>query len=165
MKRHALRLSVLIGCLLTGLRVMGQPYVAEKFLPEEDNFFLGITILGNPSLRFSTISDYQNGVSVNHATVKVSTLGLAWSLDVRATDDLYYQTHMIPISGIGLLSTNLGSQPEIFLKKTNQTLASGLVTFPFSQNITIRYRALGGTNFLKPGGTYTTTLVFTYAGL
>lgn len=166
MKLYTLRVAMSLACFLIGYSVVGQPFTEENKFPEEENFFLGITMIGNPSLSFSTISDYRNGVSVNHTTLKViALLGVVWSLDVRATDNLRYQTNQIPITAIGVQSTNLGTRPELFLSTTNQTLASGIANLLLNQNVTIRYRAVGGSNFLKPGGTYTTTLVFTYAGL
>lgn len=128
--------------------------------------FLGITILGNPALSLNSLSDYQNGVSVNHNTLQLSiSLGLSWSLQIRATDDLRYQTNSIPVSSIGVQAINVGNRPEIFLSTTNQTLASGLASALLNLTTLIRYRAVGGNSFLKPGGTYTTTVVFTYSAL
>ena len=166
MKHYVLQLTTLVAYMLLSLGVSGQPFTDERTLSEENNLFFGITTLGSPSLSFSTINDYKNGVSVNHATLKLNVLlGVAWSLDVRATNNLQYQTYQIPVSGIGLQSTNLGTRPELLLSTTNQLLASGLALVLLNQNVIIRYRALGGSDFLKPTGNYTTTLVFTYAGL
>lgn len=166
MNRYVLQLLALVAGLVMCTGVVAQPFADEKPLPEADNYFVGITILGNPSLGFSTLSDYRNGVTVNHTTLRLNVLlGVAWSLEVRATGNLQYQTNQIPISNIGLQSTNLGVRPEIFLSTTNQLLASGIANLLLNQNMTIRYRALGGNNFLKPSGNYTTSLIFTYSGL
>ncbi|GAB3921950.1 hypothetical protein [Larkinella terrae] len=146
------------GKLLAETGPTGKPTTAPAFL--------GLTLLGNPSLSFSTVSHYQNGVSVDHATVNLSVaLGVAWSLQIRALDDLRYQSNSIPVSSIGVQSINLATRPEIFLSTTNQTLSTGLAAALFSRDVTIRYRAVGGTPFLKPGGTYTTTLVISYTAL
>lgn len=128
--------------------------------------FIGITALGNPSLKFSTVNDYLNGVSVDHNTVRLSVaLGVAWSLQMRVLDDLRYQTYSIPASAIGVQVTNIGTRPEVFLSTTSQTIASGIANLLLNTNVTIRYRARGGAAFLKPSGNYTTTLVLTYTGL
>ncbi len=141
-------------------------------MPDENyNFYtaptsIGVTLLGNPALTFVTINDYTNGVQVNHSTLQLNvSLGLSWSLQIHATDDLRYNTYSIPVSSIGVQSVSLGSRPEIFLSTTNQTLASGLATSLLNAVMVIRYRAIGGSNFLKPAGLYTTTIVFTYTAL
>ncbi len=127
---------------------------------------LGITILSNPALRFSSASDYANGVSVDNNTLQLSvSLGLTWSLQVKALDNLRYQTQSIPVSAIGVQAISLGTRPEIFLSTTNQVLAAGVATSVLNAVMLIRYRAVGGTNFLKPAGTYTTTLLFSYSAL
>ncbi len=167
MNRFLRQLALFAGCLLLGFDCLGQPFTAETPLPEESGLLIGISVPSNPPpLNFSTISDYQNGVSVTHPTFRLSVfLGVAWSLEVRATTNLQSQSYQIPVAGIGLQSTNVGVRPEIFLSTTNQLLASGLANLFLNQNVIIRYRALGGSNFLQPAGNYTTTLVFTYAGL
>jgi hypothetical protein len=161
-----LRFAFVLVFLSTSFGAMGQPFMDTERLFEEEKYFIGITVLGTPVLSFSSISDYQNGVSVTHSTIRVTALlGVVWSVDVRATGNLTYQTNQIPISSIGMQSTNLGTRPEIMLSTTNQQLASGFASLLLNQNMVIRYRAIGGTTFLKPGGVYTTTLIFTYAGL
>lgn len=161
------RFACVLGFLSASFGVIAQPFTDPACLfEEEESYFIGITILGNPAISFSSINDYRNGVTVNHSTIRVNALlGVVWSIDVRATGNLTYQTNQIPISNIGMQSTNLGTRPEIMLSTTNQQLASGIANLLLNQNMTIRYRALGGTAFLKPGGVYTTTLIFTYSGL
>ncbi|GAB4015237.1 hypothetical protein [Spirosoma koreense] len=154
----------LIAILLWGSAALAQPYIPDELLAEATApSALGITILSNPGLSISSISDYQNGVSINHNTLQLSvSVGLGWSLQVRATDDLRYQNQSIPVSSIAMQSLNLGNRPEIFLSTTNQTLASGLASSLLNIVNLIRYRTVGGTAFLKPAGNYTTTLIFSY---
>jgi hypothetical protein len=165
---NLLKKKLLVGyVLLCGSPLLAQPYIDDEAAQiSEAPATLGITILGNPSLSISSVNDYQNGVSINHNTLQLSvSLGLSWSLQVRATDDLRYQTYSIPVSAIGIQSLNLGNRPEILLSTSNQTLSSGLASSLLSLITLIRYRAVGGNNFLKPGGNYTTTLIFTHTAL
>lgn len=153
-----------INFLLFAFTIKGQPHVTDEGTVGADApSFIGVTILSNPSLSVRTVSEYQNGVSIDHNTLQLSvSLGLTWSLQIRATDDLRYSTNSIPASSIGIKSLNLGNSPEIFLSTTNQTLASGLASSLLNVAMLIRYRAIGGPGLLKPAGAYTTTLVFTY---
>ncbi|GAB3891604.1 hypothetical protein [Spirosoma agri] len=161
------KIGLLIGLLLCGSMVAAQPMVVdEEPIATTAPSLIGVTILGNPALSFSSVNDYQNGVLLNHNTLQLTvSLGLTWSLQVRATGDLRYQTNSIPVSAIGVQSVSLGSRPEVFLSTTDQTLASGLATSLLSAIMLIRYRTTGGPNFLKPAGSYTTGLVFTYSAL
>lgn len=163
----AKKILLYLGILLSGCPLLAQPYIADDVTrPAEAPTALGITILSNPNLSIRSVSDYQNGVSIDHNTLQLSvSLGLSWSLQVRATDDLRYQTYSIPISAIGIQSLNLGNRPEMLLSTANQTLSSGLASSLLTIVNLIRYRAVGGSSFLKPGGAYTTTLVFTYTAL
>lgn len=160
--RHVL-LTIL---LLTQGKLLAQPMATdEPPSPPTNSAVLGLSILGSPTLRFSTIDDYINGVTVDHTTLSLSvSLGLTWSLQVRATDDLRYQNQSIPISAISVRATNIGNRPEVILSTANQTVASGLANLPISLGTTFRYRAQGDA-FLKPGGNYTTTLVFSFTAL
>ena len=127
---------------------------------------LGITILGNPSLRLSSASDYTNGVTLDHNTLQLNvSVGLTWSLQIRALDNLRYQTYSIPVSAVGVQAISLGTRPEILLSTSNQVLASGFATSVLNAVMAIRYRATGGPTFLQPAGTYTTTLLITYTAL
>lgn len=155
-------------CLLSAFRVVAQPSISDDQLTGAPPVsVLGISILGNPSFSFKSVEDYQNGVSLEHNTLSLAvSLGLSWALQVRATDDLRYQSYSIPASAVGLQVISLGNRPEIRLGQNNQLVASGLVSSLVSSLIaTIRYRAQGGNDFLKPGGSYTTTLVFSYTAL
>ncbi|GAB3343078.1 hypothetical protein GCM10027299_58480 [Larkinella ripae] len=155
---------VLIVLWLGGFSAWAEtgPQSKNRSAPE----FLGITVLANPALSLTTASHYANGVSVEHATIRMAVaIGLVWTLQIRATDDLRYLTNSIPASAIGVQSVNLTPRPEVFLTTTNQTLAGGLAVIGLNQAMVIRYRAVGGTPFLKPAGSYTTTLVLTYTGL
>ena len=160
--------SILAGLLL----LIGSPLLAQPAAPDEPVYpqaapsFLAITILGNPAISFGSISDYMNGVSANHSTLRLAiSLGVSWSLQVRATGDLQNQVYSIPASAIGIQAVNIGSRPEIMLSSTDQMLASGLASSLLNQVTTFRYRAVGGSAFLKPAGNYTTTLIFTYTEL
>jgi len=161
------KLLLILCWLLSGSWLLAQPYIPDEVPPiAEAPTLLGISILSNPSMSMSSVSDYQNGVSINHNTLQLSiSLGLSWSLQVRATDDLRYQSYSIPVSAIGVQSLNLGNRPEILLSTANQTLSSGLASSLLTIINLIRYRAIGGASFLKPGGTYTTTLIYTYTAL
>lgn len=156
------RTILLAGCLL----ISGSAAIAQPSMPDESDqaaSLIGITILGSPSLSISTIDGFTKGISVNHNTLQLNlSLGLAWSIQVRALDDLRYQSYSIPASSIGMQSVGLGTRPELFLTTTNQTLASGLVTSLLSAVLPIRYRTIGGSTFLKPAGAYTTTILFTF---
>ena len=161
--------KVRIGLLVFSMLVCKSLLRAQPHAPDEvlqinnEPSFIGISILGNPGLTLRTVNDYQNGVSADHNTLQLSvSLGLGWSLQIRATDDLRYQTYSIPASSIGVKSLNLGNRPEVFLNTTNQTLASGLASSLLNLTMLIRYRAIGGSTFYKPAGAYTTTLVFSY---
>lgn len=162
--RTASVLLIFINLFLYHPMLWGQPYISdENLLTTDAPSFIGVTVLSNPSISVRTVSDYQNGVSVDHNTLQLSvSLGLTWSLQIRVTDDLRYQTNAIPASAIGVKSLNLGNRPEVFLSTTNQTLASGLASSLLNTTMLIRYRAIGGPSFLKPAGPYTTTLLFTY---
>jgi hypothetical protein len=152
-------------CLL----LSGPVIIAQPAMPDESDYaasLIGITILGSPSLGISTVDGFTKGVSVNHNTLQLNlSLGLAWSIQIRALDDLRYQSYSIPASSIGVQAVGLGTRPELFLTTTNQTLASGLVSALVSVALPIRYRAIGGDTFLKPAGSYTTTLLFTFTSL
>ena len=156
--------------VLIMLSCYGSIAKAQPIAPDEqyDNApsFIGITVLGNPALSISSINDYQNGVSIDHNTLQLNvSIGLSWSLQVRATSDLQYQSYSIPASAIGIQTVSLGTRPEVFLSTANQTIASGFATSLLNTLMLIRYRAVGGNHLLKPAGAYTTTLVFTYSAL
>jgi len=161
------KIALYINLLLGASALVAQPLVAdEEPTSMAAPSLIGVTILGNPGLSFSTLNDYLNGVLLNHNTLQLNvSIGLSWSLQVRATGDLRYQTNSIPVSSIGVQAISLGSRPEVFLSTTDQTLASGLATSLLSAIMLIRYRTTGGANFLKPAGAYTTGLVFTYSAL
>ncbi|QJD80984.1 hypothetical protein [Spirosoma rhododendri] len=143
--------------------------IAQPAPPDESAYaasLIGITVLGNPSLTVSSVDGFTNGVTVNHNTLQLNlSLGLTWSLQVRALDDLRYQSYSIPASAIGMQSAGLGARPELLLTTTNQTLASGVATSLLSTALPIRYRTVGGSAFLKPAGSYSTTILFTFTPL
>lgn len=156
------RIILLVLYLLIAGRVMAQPAPPDE--TKDGNSLIGLTILGSPALGVSSVSDYTNGVTLNHNTLQINiSLGLTWSIQVRALDDLRYQSYSIPASSIAVQATGLGSRPEIFLSTTNQTIASGLATSLLSAVLPLRYRAVGGSTFLKPAGSYTTTLLFSFS--
>lgn len=159
-------LIFLLGLLLPQTRLLAQPMAPdEPPLGYTDASALGLTILGNPTLRFNTVADYVNGVTVDHTTLNLSvSLGLTWALQVRATDDLRFQNQSIPASAIGIRAINVGNRPEIMLNTTQQLVASGLAGLPLNLSTTFRYRAQGSA-FLKPAGQYTTTLIFSFTAL
>ncbi len=152
--------------LILSLLVVG-PVGAQPSLPDESayaNSLIGLTILGSPALGVSSVNDYTNGVTLNHNTLQINvSLGLTWSIQVRALDDLRYQSYSIPASSVAVQATGLGSRPEIFLRTTNQTVASGLATSLLSAILPLRYRLIGGNTLLKPAGSYTTTLLFSFS--
>lgn len=156
------RTLLLIPYLLVAGRVMAQPSAPDE--APYANSLIGLTILGSPSLGVSSVSDFTNGVTLNHNTLQINvSLGLTWAIQVRALDDLRYQSYSIPASSIGVQATGLGSRPEIFLSTTNQTIASGLATSLLNGVLPLRYRTIGGSTFLKPAGSYTTTLLFSFS--
>ncbi|MBO0951153.1 hypothetical protein [Fibrella forsythiae] len=150
------------------VNVLAQPYVSEQPPGNQtDNVAaLGLTILSNPALTLSTVDDYTKGVSIDHTTLRLSvSIGLTWALQVRIADDLRYQNNSIPASAIGIQAINLGSRPEIVLSTADQVIASGLASLPILLGTTFRYRTKGGSAFLKPGGTYTATIIFSSTAL
>lgn len=161
------KVALILGFLLYGPPLLAQPYVSDKVLDESvAPTAFGITILGNPALSFRSINDFKNGIAVDHTTLQLSlSLGLSWSVQVRATGDLGYQSYSIPISALGIQALSLGNRSEFRLSTINQTLVSGLLTNLLSLSLPIRYRATGGNDFFKPGGSYTTTLVYTLTAL
>ena len=159
--------SLLLASMLS-LKISAQPAVSDDLSADMYNAptAIGVTILSNPSFTINTSNDFLSGVTLNHNTLQLNvTLGLSWSLQVRVTDDLRYQSYSIPASAIGLQTIGLGARPEIFLSTTNQTLSSGLATSLLNAIMLIRYRVVGGNHLLKPAGSYSTTLVFTYSAL
>jgi hypothetical protein len=149
------------------LRLGAQPLPPDG-IPDDEKAptAIGITILGSPSMAFNSIDNFTNGVSIDHNTIQLSlSLGLSWSVQIRATSDLRYATFSIPISAISVQALTTGGRAAFRLSTVNQTLATGLLTNLFSLTMPIRYRAVSGSDFLKPGGAYTTTLVFTYSAL
>lgn len=159
-------LILLMGLLLPQTGLLAQPMAPdEPPLNDINASALGLTILGNPTLRFNTVADYINGVTIDHTTLSLSvSLGLTWSLQVRATDDLRFQNQSIPVSAIGIRAINVGNRPEVMLNTAQQLVASGLANLPLSLGTTFRYHAQGSA-FLKPAGNYTTTLIFSFTAL
>lgn len=163
----SVRLLLCLLFLLYSSFVCAQPHVSDELVEVEDApTAIGIAILGSPAMTFNSIDKYTNGVSIDHNTLQLSlSLGLSWSIQVRATSDLQYKSFSIPASAISLRALTTGGRSEFRLSTANQTLATGLLTTLLSLTMPIRYRALNGSDFLKPGGAYTTTLVFTYTAL
>jgi len=156
------------GILSLKISLLAQPAVFDEMSADVYNAptAIGVTILGNPSLTISSSNDFLSGVTLNHNTLQLNvTLGLSWSLQVRVTDDLRYQSYSIPASAIGVQTVGLGTRPEIYLSTANQTLATGFATSLLNALMVIRYRVVGGNHLLKPAGSYSTTLVFTYSAL
>jgi hypothetical protein len=161
------KVALFLGFLFCGSGLLAQPYTSDK-VPDDlvAPTAIGIAILGNPALGFNSVNDFKNGISVDHTTLQLSlSVGLSWSVQVRATGDLQYQSYSIPVSALGIQALSAGNRSEFKLSTTNQTLLSGLLTTLLSLTVPIRYHAIGGADFLKPGGGYTTTLVFTLTAL
>ncbi|NID10977.1 hypothetical protein [Fibrivirga algicola] len=159
---------ILLSVWALPLAMLAQPYAADDrgLEPVENAAAIGLTILSNPTLSVSTVDQYRNGITVDHTTLQLSiSLGLTWSLQVRLTDNLRYQTNSIPASALGIRALNLSNRPEVLLSTADQMIASGLANLPISLGTTFRYRLQGGNALLKPGGSYTTTLVFSCTGL
>lgn len=111
-----------------------------------------------------SIADYENGVVVTDQTLTITTnASMNWVLKVRAAGSLDRMGSQIPVSNMGMKVINIpGTPPEIILATSDQDIASGssaavMQTIP----VEIRYRAMGGNDFLKSAGDYTTTLTFT----
>ncbi|MEZ0542526.1 hypothetical protein [Fibrella arboris] len=164
--RNALWLFIFLAVM--PWKLLAQPYSQDvpAFVTTESPSAIGLTILSNPALTLRTIDDYTKGVSVDHTTLRLSvSIGLAWSLQIRVADDLRYQSNAIPASAISIQAINLGNRPEVLLSTADQVIASGLASIPLLLGTTFRYKTKGGTAFLKPGGTYTATLVFSSSAL
>lgn len=123
-----------------------------------------LTINSNPVISFMSITDYENGVVVTDQTLTITTnASMNWVLKVRAAGSLDRMGSQIPVSNMGMKVTNLpGAPPEIILSASDQDIANGssaavMQTIP----VEIRYRAVGGNDFLQSAGDYVTTLTFT----
>ncbi len=123
-----------------------------------------LTINSNPVITLTSISDYENGVTVTDQTLTITTTAsMNWVLKVRAAGNLDRMGSQIPVADIGLKVTNIaGTPPEVMLATSDQDIASGtsaavMQTIP----VEIQYRAVAGNGFLQPAGDYTTSLTFT----
>ena len=164
-----------LAALLTLFWVCPDAQADDRDKPVEKPAALTVTTLGSPTISFVTVNDYKNGVTINHNTFKVTgTLGLAWAIQVRASGNLTNGSYTIPISQVAMYASSfsgtgvslLTSSSEFFLSTVNQNLATGLLTLlAIDITVNVRYRALGGPDFYKPGGNYTTTLTVTTTGL
>ncbi|GAB3570438.1 hypothetical protein GCM10027578_26810 [Spirosoma luteolum] len=167
----SLRRFLCLALLLVAAKGFAQPYVAPMADlpdgPQAAPTALGITILSNPTLAFTTLADYQNGIQLDHNTLQLTvSLGLSWSIQVRASGDLTAGVNTIPVSALGVRPISLSSRPEIQLNTTNQVLATGTALSALTNALmVIRYRTITPSAFLKPAGNYTTTLTFTYTAL
>ena len=163
--------AIVAGTLLLAGRSLAQPYVPTDSLfvtSREAGNWLGINMLGNPSLRFTSVQDYSSGVTLDHATLELSLAAtLQWALQVRATGDLQNGAQSIPISILSIQPLNIGSNAStVTLSTASQTIATGQLLRLQLISPTFRYRAQGGKALLnKPGGAYSTTLIFTYTAL
>lgn len=141
----------------------GGPQSSTSIHDESD--FLGFTTSSPPIMTFSTPADYQNGKFSDAPSSIVLTLGLAWTVSVRAaTANLTSGTNTIAISNVTVqvVGASFGTG-IITLTTSNQTIASGVLAL--LANFNFRYTMKGGTHLLKPAGDYTATVIFSTTGL
>lgn len=169
----------LIICSLPGLAQELWADAREPVHPGKDESYWALAIVANPppSIDFSNVSHYTSGVTVNQtsAVVLSGTIGVLWGLSVRASGDLQNGSNTIPIGTINMgvqgvsgtgVSVILSQNSSLVLSTANQTLMTGLLSLvELGIRINLRYTASGGSAYLKPAGTYTTTLTYSASGL
>ena len=118
-------------------------------------------------LQFLTASHYNAGVTTTATNQLNVTSNKAYTLQVRASGDLsngQATPVTIPVSSVGLTANWAagGTGNVASISTTAQTLSSSAAATQ-SQNISMTYSvsSANAVNFLKPAGTYTTTLTFT----
>lgn len=128
---------------------------------------LTVSVLGSPVVTVNTASAYQNGITVNNTTLKVSARNnTAWTLQVYATSaNLTSGVNTIPVSQVSMraINTDCTVFPAFNLSTANQLIAEDRILRAQDKvtNISIDYSLTGGATLLKPAGNYTTTLTFT----
>lgn len=121
---------------------------------------------GTVALNFNTAADYRSGVSTSPTDQFTVTSNKAYSLAVRAAGALAgtgSNTATIAASNINVevTTTGVGTKTARDLSATNQTLAAGAPA-AINQAFSLTYKTpVGGTAFLVPADTYSTTLTFT----
>jgi hypothetical protein len=110
------------------------------------------------NMNFSSLSDFQNGVSTqNAATVKIRS-NLRYNLSVRSATTHFVSNTNTPMPVLGILSVRVFPQGQfIALSNTDATLLTnqnqGL------NNVNVSYRATPGFNY--DAGTYTANIIYT----
>ncbi|WP_111598407.1 hypothetical protein [Chitinophaga skermanii] len=146
---------------MTGISFTAKAQIIPASLLNHLNY-LGFTITGSPSITFSTAAEYQNGkASATLITVGIP-VGVAWQVQVRATTLSGPASNTIDITKV-ILKANLSGAANVPLSTTNVTLATGVISLLSSYTVSVTMQ--GGAHLLKPSGTYTSTLTFTYTGL
>lgn len=131
---------------------------------------IGASIGAPPSM--NSRGTYNGGVSANDMTVTLSSiLSLGWSVTVQAGGPFTNGSNTIPLSdfmlkisgGTPTAPSGLGAAMTYFSPATTaQTILSGLISLLQGETLTFSYEFTGGTAFLVPAGTYSTTLTFKY---
>ncbi len=131
------------------------------------NIIFQITVLSNPVITVNSATAYRSGLTVSHTTLRTYVKkNTPWSLSVQASGtNLTNGASAIPVGTITMQVTNatISNRPLVTLSATSQTIASDLsITAPDrTTDLLINYNLSGGTDLLKPSGTYGTTLTFT----
>lgn len=117
------------------------------------------------NLDFATPADYNNGVTKAVSNQLTVTSNRAYDLKIKTSGtDLVNGSNLIPVSNISAQTTGTGLgtiSTVTALSTTDQALATGIPA-SLSKQISMQYStAAGNSAFLKPSGTYTTTLTFT----
>lgn len=128
---------------------------------------MGNLVVNNPSviLSFNTLSDYQNGVSVNmpnHLTISNTS---AYDIYVKASGNLINGSINLPIGAIkvGPGTSQTGVAP-VTLTTTAQKIISASIPV-INRNVAIQYSiAASSVSQLlgNPAGTYTTTVTYSF---
>lgn len=118
-------------------------------------------------LRFQNANDYNSGVTTTATNQLNVTSNKAYTLQVRASGDLSNggaTPITIPVSSVGLTANwATGTSGAVTGLSTTAQTINATAAATQSQNISMTYSVSGANaaNFLRPAGTYTTTLTFT----
>lgn len=113
------------------------------------------------TLNYATVNDYINGVSATVTDQFTVTSNRPWGMTVQTTTaNLTFAAGTIPVSNI-LVGANVPAVTA--LSVTPQSLLATQAA-AIEQKVTMNYRtAARNAAFLKPAGTYVTTMTFTIA--
>ena len=117
---------------------------------------------------FDDLDDFQNGVETSLLFEVGSNLNRSanlWDISLHATDDLRNGNQVIPVENIYIKVVNHtpGLRTPFHLSKSDRYLIrkGHIEQFRRPLRVLTNLKALGGNDFMKPAGVYSTTLIFT----